>query len=197
MGLQFASSQGSSFGFLIRDLITASLNGFGTWPKDNEFMTWPKDNPSVLAETSSSSTCLASRMPPCHVLRCSSGPLEEPSVDGMEWGVPLGMVCRKKVVSTDASNLDWGVQCDDKSASGRRRKGYLHINCLEMLAEELWRMPALYSHMPHPLWQALAGFPAIGCAATLPPLVYLQRTEQTNRCAVTLRLKEKVSVSEA
>ncbi len=31
-----------------------------------------------------------------------------------------------------------------------------------------------YSHMPRPFWQALAGFPAIGCAAPLPPLVYLQ-----------------------
>ncbi len=41
--------------------------------------------PSVLAETSSSSTRLASRMPPCQGepgLHCSSGPLEEPSVDG-------------------------------------------------------------------------------------------------------------------
>ncbi len=36
IGLQFASSQGSSFGFLIRGLISASLNGFGTLPKDNE-----------------------------------------------------------------------------------------------------------------------------------------------------------------
>ncbi len=41
--------------------------------------------PSVLAETSSSSTCLASRTPLCQGvpgLRCSSGPLEEPSVEG-------------------------------------------------------------------------------------------------------------------
>jgi len=36
MGLKFASSLGSSCGFLIRGLITASLNGFGTWPKDND-----------------------------------------------------------------------------------------------------------------------------------------------------------------
>ncbi len=41
---------------------------------------------SVLAETSSSSTHLASQAPSCQGepgLRCSSGPLEEPSVDGM------------------------------------------------------------------------------------------------------------------
>ncbi len=25
----------------------------------------------------------------------------------MEWGVTLGMVCRRKMVSTDASNLGW------------------------------------------------------------------------------------------
>jgi len=28
-------------------------------------------------------------------------------------------------------------------------------------------MPALCSHKPHPFWQALAAFPAIGCAAPL------------------------------
>ncbi len=41
--------------------------------------------PSVLAETLSSSTRLASRTPPCQGepgLHCSSGPLEEPLVDG-------------------------------------------------------------------------------------------------------------------
>ncbi len=29
-------------------------------------------------------------------------------------------------------------------------------------------MPALYSQMSRPFWQALASFPAIGCAALLP-----------------------------
>ncbi len=41
--------------------------------------------PSVLAETLSSSTCLASRTPPCQGdpgVRCSSGPLEKSSVNG-------------------------------------------------------------------------------------------------------------------
>ncbi len=45
--------------------------------------------PSVLAETSSSSTLLASRTPPCQAepgLRWSSGPLEKPSVDGTGCG---------------------------------------------------------------------------------------------------------------
>ncbi len=33
-------------------------------------------------------------------------------------GVPLGMVCRRKVVSTDASNLGCGALCDGKLAFG-------------------------------------------------------------------------------
>ncbi len=36
----------------------------------------------------------------------------------MEQGVPLGMVCIRKVVSTEASNLGWGVLCDVKPAFG-------------------------------------------------------------------------------
>ncbi len=36
----------------------------------------------------------------------------------MESGVPLGMVCRRKMVSTDASNLGWGALCDGKPAFG-------------------------------------------------------------------------------
>ncbi len=54
----------------------------------------------------------------------------------MERGMPLGMVYRRKVVSTDTSNLGWGALCDGKPAFGHwsKREGYLHINCLEMLA---------------------------------------------------------------
>lgn len=33
-------------------------------------------------------------------------------------GVPLGMVYRSKIVSTDASNMDWGALCDSKQAFG-------------------------------------------------------------------------------
>ncbi|KAL0152776.1 hypothetical protein M9458_052499 [Cirrhinus mrigala] len=46
----------------------------------------------------------------------------------MERGVPLGMVCRRKVVTTDTSNMGWGALCDGKPEAG------IHINCLEMLA---------------------------------------------------------------
>ncbi len=72
-------------------------------------------------------------------LHCSSGSVEEPSVDGTDgWGVPLSMVCSWKVISTDASNLGWGggVLCDGKPAFGlwSKKEGYLHINCVEMLA---------------------------------------------------------------
>ncbi len=54
----------------------------------------------------------------------------------MEWGVPMGMVYRRKVVSTDVSNLAWGAPCDGKPAFGLwlKKEGHLHINCLEMVA---------------------------------------------------------------
>ncbi len=50
--------------------------------------------PSVLAETSSSSTCLASRTPSSQGepgLRCSFGPLEKPSVDGTGRALGYGL----------------------------------------------------------------------------------------------------------
>ncbi len=48
----------------------------------------------------------------------------------------LGMVYRRKVVSTDTSNLGWGALCDSKPAFGlwSKKEGHLYINCLEMLA---------------------------------------------------------------
>ncbi len=33
----------------------------------------------------------------------------------MERGVPLSMVCRRKVVTTEVSNLGWGALCDGKT----------------------------------------------------------------------------------
>ncbi len=107
--------------------------------------------PSVLPETSSSSTRLATRTP------CVAALDPWKNNQWIERGVSLVMVCRRKVVSTDTSNLGWGMLCDGKPAFGLwlKKEGYLHINCLEMLAN------------------------------TLPPLVYLQPLD--NRRAVTLR----------
>ncbi|KAI2652720.1 ORF V: Enzymatic polyprotein [Labeo rohita] len=57
----------------------------------------------------------------------------------LQWykrGVPLGLVCRRKVVTTDASNRGWGALCDGSPAFGLWSKAEdgFHINCLEMLA---------------------------------------------------------------
>lgn len=54
----------------------------------------------------------------------------------MEQGVALGMVSRRKVVSTDVSNTGWGALCDGKPtfAHWSKEESRLHINCLEMLA---------------------------------------------------------------
>ncbi len=62
------------------------------------------------------------------------GPLEMSSVD--EQGVPLVMVCRRKVVWGDASNTGWGALCEGWPAFclWSKEEGRLHINCLEMLA---------------------------------------------------------------
>ncbi len=54
----------------------------------------------------------------------------------MEKGVAMGMVCNRKVVTTDASNTGWGALCEGKLTFGhwsKAEKGF-HINCLEMLA---------------------------------------------------------------
>ncbi|KAL0183542.1 hypothetical protein M9458_019238, partial [Cirrhinus mrigala] len=73
--------------------------------------------PSVLAETMGSISCVASRT-------------------FAYQGGPLGMVCRRKVVTTDASNMGWGALCDGKPAFDlwTKAEAGIHINCLEMLA---------------------------------------------------------------
>ncbi len=54
----------------------------------------------------------------------------------MERGMPLGMVYRRKVVPTTASNTGWGALCDGKPSFSHwsKEEDRLHINCLEMLA---------------------------------------------------------------
>ncbi len=96
--------------------------------------------PSVLAETSNSSTCLASRTPPYQGepgQHCSSGPLEGPSVDGT--GRAPGHGLQKE------GGLDRRCQLRLGGGAVRRQNGLrplveerscLHINCLEIL--EVW-----------------------------------------------------------
>ncbi|KAL0168793.1 hypothetical protein M9458_037015, partial [Cirrhinus mrigala] len=86
--------------------------------------------PSVLAETTSPISCVAVDKV------CVEALIQWKNSRWMERGVPLGMVCRRKVVTTDASNTGWGALCDGKPAFGRWTKAQegIHINCLEMLA---------------------------------------------------------------
>ncbi len=93
-------------------------------------------DPSILAETSSSSPCLASRMPPCQGepgLRHSSGPLERPSVDGMGRALVYHI---QKLGGLNRRFHVVGECCAMVTGFGPlvEKKGCLHINCLEMLA---------------------------------------------------------------
>ena len=71
-----------------------------------------------------------------------------------EWfqrGVSMGTFSRRKVISTDASNTGWGAVCEGSPAFGpwSAQESLLHINCLEMLADEnaLTRfLPRVHSH---------------------------------------------------
>ncbi|CAM4665764.1 unnamed protein product [Leuciscus chuanchicus] len=54
--------------------------------------------------------------------------------DWHQSGVDLGMVSKRKVVSTDASNSGWGALYEGRPVFGlwAAQEGRLHINCLEM-----------------------------------------------------------------
>ncbi|KAL0186170.1 hypothetical protein M9458_017840, partial [Cirrhinus mrigala] len=86
--------------------------------------------PSVLAETTGSISCVAVDQ------ACVEALIPWKNSQWMERGVPLGMVCRRKVVTTDASNTGWGALCDGKPAFclWTKAEAGIHINCLEMLA---------------------------------------------------------------
>ncbi len=74
---------------------------------------------SVLAETTRSSTRLVSRTPPCQgepALRCSSGPLEKPSVDGMGHAPVYGLL--KDGGLNRSFQLRLGALCGGKQAFG-------------------------------------------------------------------------------
>ncbi|KAL0164048.1 hypothetical protein M9458_039801, partial [Cirrhinus mrigala] len=89
--------------------------------------------PSVLAETTGSISCVVVDQ------TCVEALIPWKNSQWMERGVPLGMVCRRKVVTTDASNTVWGALCDGKPAFGLWTKAEtgININCLEMLAVHL------------------------------------------------------------
>ncbi|KAL0183525.1 hypothetical protein M9458_019221, partial [Cirrhinus mrigala] len=86
--------------------------------------------PSVLAETTGSISCVAVDQ------ACVEALIPWKNSQWMERGVPLGIVCRRKVVTTDASNTGWGALCYGKPAFGlwTKAEAGIHINCLEMLA---------------------------------------------------------------
>ncbi len=54
----------------------------------------------------------------------------------LKQGVTMGLIHRRKVVSTDPSNTGWGALCEDRPTFGSwlDAEGRLHINCLEMTA---------------------------------------------------------------
>ncbi|XDV46682.1 hypothetical protein PO909_014524 [Leuciscus waleckii] len=75
-------------------------------------------------------------------LRLSSGAL-----DSDRSGVTMGAISRRKVISTDASNLGWRALFEGRPVFGQwsDREKRLHINCLEMMAVE----NALRHFLPH------------------------------------------------
>ena len=75
-------------------------------------------------------------------------------------GVSMGVVSKRKVISTDASNLGWGALCEGRPSSGlwSSLEKSLHINCLEMSAVFLALktfLPSLAGH--HILVRTRAG----------------------------------------
>ncbi len=67
-------------------------------------------------------------------MRCSSGPLEEPSVDGT--GRAPGHGLQKESSLDRRLQLRFRALCNGKPAFSlwSKKEGYLHISCLEMLA---------------------------------------------------------------
>ncbi len=138
--------------------------------------------PWALAETSSSSTRLASRTPPSQGelgLHCSSGPLEEPSVDGMGRAPKHGL------------QKEWGLDkrralCDGKPAFGLYSKKEGHINCLEMPAACL----GLRTFLPD-----LRGHPVLVCSDSMRVVSCINRQGDLKK-AIFKALKKGFSIRE-
>ncbi|KAL0159398.1 hypothetical protein M9458_043123, partial [Cirrhinus mrigala] len=86
--------------------------------------------PSLLAETTGSISCVVVDQ------ACVETLIPWKNLQWMERGMPLGMVCRRKVVMTDATNTGWVALYDGKPAFSLWTKAQegIHINCLVMLA---------------------------------------------------------------
>ncbi len=99
-------------------------------------------------------------------LRCSSGPLEEPSVDGTRRAPGHGL--QKEGDLDRRLQLRLGALWDGKPAFGlwSKKESYLHINCLEMLAECL----GLRTFLPD-----LRGHHVLVCLDSMTVVSYINR----------------------
>ncbi len=95
-------------------------------------------NSESLALSKRFSGCMASaslvlQLGLLHMPLCSSGPLEEPSVDGTGRVPGHGL---QKEGGLEGGEGGGGALCDGKLVFGlwSKKEGYLHINCLGMLA---------------------------------------------------------------
>ncbi|XP_016089070.1 glutamate receptor ionotropic, delta-1-like [Sinocyclocheilus grahami] len=73
-------------------------------------------------------------------------PWKDPSC--FKQGIPLGMMHKRQVIFTDASNMGWGALCDGRPAFGAwsSEETKLHINCQEMLAAVETNLASKDSH---------------------------------------------------
>ncbi len=99
-------------------------------------------------------------------------------ISGWKRTYPWLMDCRRKVVSTNASNMGWGTLCEGWPACGLRRKGSLCINCLDMLAV-CW---ALHVFLPN-----LKGHYVLVHSESMTVVAYINHHEGlSSRCLFTL-----------
>ncbi len=115
---------------------------------------------------------LSRRFRRCWASRCYSwAPWKDPQ--WFERGVTLGMVYRRKVVSTDVSNTGWGALCEGKPTLGpwSKEESQLRINCLEMLAV----CQALFTFLPD-----LRGHLVLFCSDSMTVVFYINNLNHLN-----------------